>query len=357
MYFLVYLIPCVGLSFVTRCFVVRVLPHDVRRNELTLPLKLSWQSSDSVEKAGRSYFVHRYKWTESVRVMWLPLSVGEPSVRLLRLELKLYGFGDGGTAAFSSRGKHVSTIASKQLTNSSDDSPMRLYWKGRLKQINCSLDWETERKLTLGLVNGPAKRQSPPKPQLCRKWSCCWDGSSVASMFWIILWMAISTAWSFEMDSTLLIFWSSSECLQGNGWTCYFTLVKWTLSRLTWRETLLEKRRSLLPNTGIAHASRSHRSCIWRVSRGLWGQVPALRDLISLLDREEHSIRSTRTTSIPVPTFRGNGINRIEMQNVDERTNFFSNKFIDTVHLMSSNGRMIGACGTLICKSVEIAFR
>lgn len=61
-------------------------------------------------------------------MLWnLPLSVGEPKVRLLRLELKLYGRGDGGTGTVSSPGRHVSTMASKQLTNNSDDSPIIVY--------------------------------------------------------------------------------------------------------------------------------------------------------------------------------------------------------------------------------------
>lgn len=67
--------------------------------------------------------------------------------------------------------------------------------------------------LTLVFVNGPANRHKPPKPQLCKKCSCCCDGSSVANMFWIILWIALRMAWSFDMDSTLFIFWSSNEWL------------------------------------------------------------------------------------------------------------------------------------------------
>lgn len=56
------------------------------------------------------------------------MSVGDPNVKLLRLELKLYGLGDGGTGGVSStENKHVSTIASKQFTNSSDDSTIMLY--------------------------------------------------------------------------------------------------------------------------------------------------------------------------------------------------------------------------------------
>lgn len=53
---------------------------------------------------------------------------------------------------------------------------------------------EEIQQLTLGLVNGPANRQSPPKPQLCKKCNCCCDGSSVASIFCMILCMAINTA-------------------------------------------------------------------------------------------------------------------------------------------------------------------
>lgn len=57
-----------------------------------------------------------------------PLSVGEPIVKLLKLELKWPGRGDGGTGQEgSSTGKQVSTIASRQFTNSSEDSPIILY--------------------------------------------------------------------------------------------------------------------------------------------------------------------------------------------------------------------------------------
>lgn len=55
-----------------------------------------------------------------------PLS-GDPKVRLLKLDVKLYGLGEDGTGWFSSTGKQVSTIASKQLTNNSDDSTTILY--------------------------------------------------------------------------------------------------------------------------------------------------------------------------------------------------------------------------------------
>lgn len=61
--------------------------------------------------------------------------MGEPSVRLLRLELRLYGRGEGGTGPDSSPGKQVSTMASKQLTNNSEDSPIMLYYKGNKKEI------------------------------------------------------------------------------------------------------------------------------------------------------------------------------------------------------------------------------
>lgn len=142
---------------------------------------------------------------------FVPLSVGEPNVKLLRLELKWYGLGEGGTGADSSTGKQVSTMASRQFTNSSDDSPIILYCKKKKYKIKLRFSspfyfWT--------FVNGPANRHRPPKPQLCRKCNCCWDGSSVANIFCIILWTAISTTWSFETDKMLLIFWSSNECLQ-----------------------------------------------------------------------------------------------------------------------------------------------
>lgn len=64
------------------------------------------------------------------------------------------------------------------------------------------------------LVKGPANRQSPPNPQLCIKCSVCCVGSSLANMFWMILWTAISTTWSLDTDRMLLIFWSSREWLE-----------------------------------------------------------------------------------------------------------------------------------------------
>lgn len=62
-------------------------------------------------------------------------------------------------------------------------------------------------------VNGPANLHKPPKPQLCRKCNCCWDGSSVASIFCIMLWMAFNTAWSLDAWRTWLIFWSNNAWL------------------------------------------------------------------------------------------------------------------------------------------------
>jgi len=53
----------------------------------------------------------------------------------------------------------------------------------------CSTEYSKEPTL----VKGPANRHSPPKPQLWRKWSCCWEGSSLASMFCIMLWTELST--------------------------------------------------------------------------------------------------------------------------------------------------------------------
>lgn len=168
------------------------------------------ESFMAVQRFRRESFANQTllsKTKTKLLVEYVPLSVGEPSVRLLRLELKWYGLGDGGTGV-SSTGRHVSTIASRQLTNSSDDSPIMLYCR-ELNQLALFLfikNWFT-------FVNGPAKRQRPPKPQLCRKCSCCCDGSSVASIFCIILWTAINTTWSLDTDRILLIFWSSNEWL------------------------------------------------------------------------------------------------------------------------------------------------
>lgn len=74
----------------------------------------------------------------------------------------------------------------------------------------------------LTFVKGPANLHNPPKPHDCRKWSGCWEASSDASMFWMMLWTAASTTWSFDDDKTLLIFWSSSEWL----WKWIFSLQK-----------------------------------------------------------------------------------------------------------------------------------
>lgn len=69
-----------------------------------------------------------YLWFfNRIQRFYSPLSVGDPNVKLLRLELKWYGLGDGGTGVDSSTGRHVSTIASRQFTNNSDDSPIMLY--------------------------------------------------------------------------------------------------------------------------------------------------------------------------------------------------------------------------------------
>lgn len=83
---------------------------------------------------------------------YLALSVGEPMVMedseedrfILEETLSIEGKG-AKSASPSSAGRHVSTRASRQLTKSSADSAVQL-----------------------DLVNGPAKRQSPPKPQLCK---------------------------------------------------------------------------------------------------------------------------------------------------------------------------------------------
>lgn len=91
-------------------------------------------SSDSVEKAFRENAARIKHATLVITTRFgpagathLPLSVGEPTVRLLKLELKWYGRGGGTGTAGSSTGKQVSTIASRQFTNSSDDSPIMLY--------------------------------------------------------------------------------------------------------------------------------------------------------------------------------------------------------------------------------------
>lgn len=64
----------------------------------------------------------------------------------------------------SSSGRQVSTRASRQLTNSSTFSALQL-----------------------DLVKNPANLHKPPKPQLCRKCSCCWLVSSQLIMFSMIL--------------------------------------------------------------------------------------------------------------------------------------------------------------------------
>ena len=64
-----------------------------------------------------------------------PLS-GDPNVKLLKLDVKLYGLGDEGTGWFSSAGKHVSTMASRQFTNSSEDSTIILYYEQIIFIVN-----------------------------------------------------------------------------------------------------------------------------------------------------------------------------------------------------------------------------
>jgi len=78
--------------------------------------------------------------------------VGDPSVMddndddrfILEETLSIDGNGASSDSP-SSAGRHVSTRASRQLTKSSALSAVQL-----------------------DLVKGPAKRHSPPKPQLCR---------------------------------------------------------------------------------------------------------------------------------------------------------------------------------------------
>lgn len=79
------------------------------------------------KRSGKTILIESYTIIKNVTVDYSPLSVGEPNVRLLRLELRWYGLGDGGTVVESSWGRHVSTIASRQFTNNSDDSPIMLY--------------------------------------------------------------------------------------------------------------------------------------------------------------------------------------------------------------------------------------
>ena len=62
-------------------------------------------------------------------------------------------------------------------------------------------------KMITYLVKGPANLQRPPKPQLCRKWSCCWDlSSSQAIMFSMMAWTAARIVLSWHSDSTFVIF-------------------------------------------------------------------------------------------------------------------------------------------------------
>lgn len=136
---------------------------------------------------------------------------GLPRVKLLKLDVKLYGRGTGdrGACWFSSTGKHVSTIASRQLTNNSEDSTIMLYFMEK------DFGYEKKRNfvIILTFVNGPANRQSPPNPHDCKKWSGCCEASSDANIFWIMLCTAARTTWSFDDDKTLLIFWSRREWL------------------------------------------------------------------------------------------------------------------------------------------------
>lgn len=160
-----------------------------------------------------------------------PLSVGEPSVKLLMLELKWYGRGDGGTPGDSStKNRHVSTIASRQLTNSSDDSTIMLYWKeynviSFIKMRNNSYSFKELRfclqsgdpeapQSQLTLVNGPANRHNPPNPHVWRNNNGCWQASSDANIFWMILCTAANMTRSFDTDNTWFIFWSKSVWLQ-----------------------------------------------------------------------------------------------------------------------------------------------
>lgn len=136
-----------------RCL-TRVLLCEARLIELTLRQKFSW-SNESDEKANeneislqfqfdwRSLIVWRDKneqrffkinvskafWNKAVyEFKHLPFSVGDPRFILLRLELKLW-CRDGWTKTGSSPGRQVSTIASRQFTNNSDDSPIMFNWK------------------------------------------------------------------------------------------------------------------------------------------------------------------------------------------------------------------------------------
>ena len=75
-------------------------------------------------------------------------------------------------------------------------------------------------KMKTYLVKGPANLQRPPKPQLCRKWSCCWDlSSSQAIMFSMMAWTAARIVLSWHSDSTFVIFasWRTKQVFRNLG--------------------------------------------------------------------------------------------------------------------------------------------
>lgn len=78
-------------NFVATAAAARVLLHEARRNELTLPPNVSWQSSDSVENAvteRTENIVFAESIFSTIIINDSPLSVGDPNVKLLKLELK-----------------------------------------------------------------------------------------------------------------------------------------------------------------------------------------------------------------------------------------------------------------------------
>lgn len=165
---------------------------------------------------------------------------------------------------------------------------------------------QTNNQLTL--VNGPANRHKPPKPQLCKKCNCCWDGSSVASIFCIILWTAISTKWSFDNDRMLLIFWSSNECL----YVCagYYNAIKITnlshfnneyITTITSQEIRAETQPNLRLNTDIIHVFRFRPLNIWLTLPKQLILMLVSIDRVTLLDQATHSIHSIQMYVIRVP--------------------------------------------------------
>lgn len=165
--------------------------------------------------------------------------------------------------------------------------------------------WSWKDRMRRTFVNGPANRQRPPNPQLCRKCNCCCDASSVANIFCMILWTANKTSWSFDTDKMLFIFWSSSECLKTE--SAFVSVVCWVdLSAYSIRTSQgrrVEKR--LIPrlNIGTELAFLFHRwsiSLVWPILLGL---ELAWTGLVVLLDPVERSIHLIQTIVIRVPIY------------------------------------------------------